>query len=130
MTAVITNIKKIGLKIRAGEGKGDYMFSSAEPFVFIFGVASEGLCVFEALLDGKCVGEKVALKVEQSELTDVFGHLYRPLMQFLGLADQPWQLYLDITVAGIDDPKEKEVIQAMAAAVGHSCGAGCDCGCH
>ncbi|HKJ64760.1 MAG TPA: hypothetical protein VJ969_05125 [Desulfopila sp.] len=130
MTAVISNLKKIGLKVRAGEGKGDYMFSSGEPFVFIFGAASEGLCVFEALLDGKCVGEKVTIKAEQSELTSVFGHLYRPLMQFLGLAIQPRQLHLDITVASIDDPREKEVIQAMAATVGHSCGAGCDCGCH
>ncbi len=130
MTAVISNLKKVGLKIRAGDGKDGYMFSSAEPFVFIFGVASEGLSAFEVLLDGKGVGEKVTLTAEQSELAGVFGHLYRPLMEFLGLAVQPRRLHLDITVSDIDDAQEKEIIRAMTAALGRSCGGGCDCGCH
>lgn len=130
MTAVISNLKKIGLKIRAGDGKEGHVFSSADPFTFIFGAASEGLCAFEILLDGKAIGERVSVTADQSEMTEVFGHLHRPLIHFLGLPVQPQRLHVEASVAGIEEATEKEIIQAMAAAVAGGCGGGCGCGCH
>ncbi|MBM9606124.1 hypothetical protein [Desulfopila inferna] len=127
MTAIVSNLKKISMAIRAAAGPGGIPTASEQRLSFIFGVAGSGLCPFEIQLADKAVGEKLELSVLRDEIKEYFGHLSAPLVQSLNLQIMPSRLFLEITITGIEEPVQQEIVKAMAAALSGDCDCGCDC---
>ncbi len=127
----IDNLKKVSLAMRAGEEQNKYNLTP-EPvnLDFIYGVASEGLCNLEAVLNGKEKGEIIHFDVVRNDAREKCGHLLHSLLSALGIQHVPEVLLLEMEVADIREAESREVVQAMSKSLGHSgCGGGCDCGC-
>jgi len=127
-THVVDNMKKITLTLETGRSQdsmdlGEQAFS----FQFIYGVGTEGLCLFEKALFEKKIGEETVFRVDPHQASEVFGHLKQSLAFFLPLS-KPF--YLKSTVKAIETADNRELIQAIAGGGGSSdCGCGCDGDC-
>lgn len=123
LTATIQHLKKVTLALKASH-------DSSEPaiFVFIYGIASTGLCPFESALYDKGVGESLDFTISASEGHDFFGHLFLPLRQALGLQIMPEKIILKVEVITVADADNREVVQSLAKAQS-GCGHGGSCGC-
>lgn len=124
----VDNMKKIKLTLETGTSR-DSMDLSDQPFSFqfIYGVGSEGLCLFEKALFEKKIGEETVFRVDPHQTSEVFGHLKQSLAFSL-----PFEatFYLKSTVKAIQTVDNRELIQAIAAGGGSSnCGCGCDGDC-
>ncbi len=128
----IENLKKISLRIKAGDKPGVYNLL-AEPvdFNYIHGVASEGLSELERELHQRKIGDEVVVTVARKNAGEVCGYLLKPLRLAFGLKNLPESLYLAINVVAVDEPENREIIMAMAEALKKQggCGVTCDCGC-
>ena len=120
----IENLMKVSLNITAdGEAKPN---EQTALFEFIFGVGSEGITPFEKALFGKSIGDHVQLDIGPADYRETVGHLELPLFKQIGITKAT---SLQVTVAGITKPEDREVVKAMAA--GSSCSdCGCGCGGH
>lgn len=109
----VSSIKKIRLSIlRDG---------SLEPFTFdfIYGIGPNGLTPFEMLLAEKEIGSEIEVHVSAKEFPEIFGHLSF-LLQGLSLSRE--NTTLRFRVEKIEEPRQREIIKAMAeAATGCSC---------
>ncbi len=130
MSTVVGNLKKVGLLLQAMDRLEGIGGGSAQPFCFIYGVAGGGLCPFEMEVRDRVVGDTFELHLSPAEMQLFFGHLYQPLLSHLNLPVMPRKISLTATVASVEDPDEREIIKAMAAAVSGSCQTGCGCDSH
>ncbi len=130
MSTAIAGLKKVGLLVRATDDREGDRGGSARPFFFIHGVAAGGLCPFEMEVRNRVVGDTFELNLSPAEMQPFCGHLYQPLLRHLNLLLMPLKFDLTVRVTSVEEPDEREVIKAMAAAVGGGCHTDCGCGCH
>jgi hypothetical protein len=129
-TDVIGYMKKITVSLEAGTSP-DSMDLSRHPFSFqfIYGVGTEGVCLYEKALFEKRTGEETLLWVDRHQTGEVFGHLKQSLITFLPMAAP---FYLKSTVTAIETADNREIVRAIAKGTESSdCGCGCggDCSC-
>lgn len=131
MNATIQLMKKVTLSLMAGSETGiRNLTSSPASFEFIFGVASDGFCPFESMLQDMKKGDKLAISVKNADAHEFFGYIFHDLYQALGLQIMPETALLEIEVASVNDATDREVVQAVAKALSHGgCGGSCGCGC-
>jgi len=125
---VVDNMKKITLALETGTSQ-DSMDLSDQPFSFqfIYGVGTEGLCLFEKALFEKKIGEETVFRVDPHQASEVFGHLRQTLAPSLPLATT---FYLKSTIKAIETADNRELIRAIAEGGGSTdCGCGCDGDC-
>ncbi len=125
---VIGYMKKVSLSLEAGTTQ-DSMDLSEQPFSFqfIYGVGTEGVCLFEKALFEKRPGEKILLQVDPHQTGEIFGHLKQRLFNFLPMNRS---FYLKSTITAIETADSREIVQALAKGTGSSdCGCGCDGNC-
>ena len=60
-TDVIDNMKRITLSLETGPSPNNMKGSKPVSFQFIYGVGTQGLCLFEKALFGKKIGEETLL---------------------------------------------------------------------
>jgi hypothetical protein len=121
----VENLKKITLEIRAGTSPDDMNLTPQIPqFSFIFGLAPEGMTPFEYKLVDKFKNDEVLLHLKEASLATFFEHLNPPIRD---LMKGRQEFYLQVKIAEISSPDNREVVKAMAEMAGH--GGGCDCGC-
>ncbi|MEE4243316.1 MAG: hypothetical protein V2I36_17775 [Desulfopila sp.] len=130
MSKNISPSKKVNLLLRNEDSETGIHEEPGRVFSFIYGVAGNGLVPFELTVAGKAVGDTFILHLTQEELQPFFAHLFRPFMRHLDTPALPLELHFTVTVLSVEDPDEREIVKAMAAAVGGGCHGGCDCGCH
>ena len=101
-TDVIDYMKKITVSLETGTSP-DSMDLSKHPFSFqfIYGVGTEGVCLFEKALYEKRSGEEILLQVDPHQTREVFGHLKQSLRRFS--APWPRPFYLKSTITAIED---------------------------
>lgn len=134
MTVTIEPLKKVTLSLLAGSGGGESekynLTGSPVHFQFIYGVASDGLCPFEAALHDKAIGESLTFAVSSGEAHEFFGHLFSPLYRALGVQIIPETLTLHAEVTAVADAENQEIVQSLAKALASGgCGGSCGCGC-
>jgi len=131
LTLSINNLTKVVVTVRAGRDEDTFdLTSSPVPFEFIFGVGTEGFCAFESALYEKSEGEQVTMTVAAGEAGEVFGHLLTRIRHILGVPKIIEPLFLEVTITGVSQTDNHELVQAIAAAAGRGgCGGSCDCGC-
>ncbi len=134
MTATIEPLKKITLSLLAGSsGSASATYNltgSPVNFQFIYGVASDGLCPFEAALHDKAIGESMTFAVSSGEGHAFFGHLCLPLYRALGIQIIPEALTLLAEVTAVSEAENQEIVQSLAKALASGgCGGSCGCGC-
>jgi len=126
----ISYMKKVTVSLEAGTTP-DNMDLSKQPFSFqfIYGVGSEGVCLFEKALFEKRPGEKILLQIDPCQTGEIFGHLKQLLVSYLPM-NRPF--YLQSTITAMEAADNREIVQALAKGSGSSdCGCGCggDCAC-
>lgn len=131
MTTTVQYLKKVSLLLKGGnEPELPVLTDSPVSFEFIYGVASSGICQFEAALCDKQVGDSLHIPVAKASACDFFGHLLSPLRQALGMHTMPNTFTLAIEIAAVTDATDREVAQAVARGLSHGgCGGSCGCGC-
>ena len=129
MTEKISNLKKVHVSLLLTDDQRNILKVGRKPFAFIFGCASTGLNPLELELTDKMEGDELMLSMHSSELPAKLGHLLQPIRHTLSLQILPQQINLLITVDKVEKASEREIIQAMAGAIGSGCGSNCDCGC-
>ena len=131
MKTTIQPLKKITLSLMAGSIPEKYnLTGSPVALEFIYGVASDGLCPFESVLNDKHEGDRLILSVPAADAHEFFGHIFQSLHQVLGLQIMPTTIHLKIEVTAVVDADSREVVQSLAKALAHgSCGGSCGCGC-
>ena len=119
-------LKKITVSLEMGTSEKDMDLSSAPGEIQFFdGVGAQGICLFEKALFGKQLGETIVLKVNNSNLNDLFGHLLPTLSSIL---PQKSDYFLKSSIVSVDSAENREIVQAIADGTG-SCGCDCGCGC-
>jgi len=128
----IDYLSKVSLEIeRGGEpARLDTSGQAPQPLHFIFGVASNGLSPFEQAIHFKSSGDRFELSVESGNAPSYFGHIYKQLCSQMVLGIIPETFDITFIVTDVKKSDEREIVKALAQAVGHGCGGGsCDCGC-
>jgi len=134
LTATIEPLKKVTLSLLAGSsGSQSEKFNlTAAPvdFQFIYGVACDGLCPFEAALHDKAIGDSLSLAVSSGEAPEFFGHLFSPLYRALGVQIIPETITLQAEITAVAAAENQEIVQSLAKALtSGGCGGSCGCGC-
>ena len=122
----IEALKKVSLSLEAGNEAEEMDLSSRPiPFEMVVGLGTEGYTPFEYELLGKKAGDTVEVGIMGGNMVEMFGHLDVPLPEKVqGLPS----FFLRATVREVVDADQREVVRAMAGAVG-GCGGSC-CGSH
>lgn len=125
----VENLSKVSLLIRAGASP-DLMDIEPNPiaFDFVFGVAVEGMTLFEFELIHKQVGEEICIHLKKKLYPQFFEHIRPPLDT---LFDGREEAYLKVKITGVAPADDRSILKAMAEATAHGggdCGCGCGCG--
>ncbi len=122
----IEGFKKVTVLIEAGTNEKE-MDLTPEPvsFEFVVGVGPEGYTTFEYELLEKRVGDILHFEIQGWRFDEMFGRLAVPLPDKVRSMDA---FFMKVTVYGIGDADQKEIVRAMAGRVG-DCGGNC-CGNH
>lgn len=131
MTLSIQNLSKVEVTLQAGKDRDTSdLTPNPVPYDFIYGVGKEGFCSFESALYGKSVGEKCTMIITSGEAVEIFGHMRMQICNSLGIARIEDPFFLEITVTGVSQSGDRELVQAIAKAASQGgCGGNCDCGC-
>ncbi len=130
MPSSIELLKKVCLRLSAGNQKGMNNLADSVDFQFILGVASDGLTPFEASLLNKESSWNYVIEVSAHDIAIFFGYLKLLIQDSLSITSFPKTLFLTITIMDVVTPSNMEIVQAIAKATAHgSCGGSCDCGC-
>ena len=101
-------------------------------FVFIFGLAPEGLSEFEYAVSSMKVGDELELASRDVDLRSYMGRLFPMFCTQLGVLDDGgrWQ-HLNFRFRAACSPSPSEIVAAMADMQKYGgCSGSCDCGCH
>ncbi len=115
-------MKKIGLRVTIKDINGNPLLNSSE-FDFIFGIGTTGLAPLEYLIEGKCQGDEVQIRVENRDITHIFGHIPPPFSIESIKIDTPF--IISIEILSVSTPEDREVIRALADIA--NCGEHCCC---
>ncbi len=126
----ISPLKKVSLAVAFAFQKDTVESAEEHPLTFIYGAASGGLSPFERQLADKHSGEAFDFTLNQDDLSDFFGHLFRPLRNSLALQVLPPELHFRVVINMIESAEDFEIITAMKEYLDSGCGGGCGCGCH
>ena len=123
---VVDYLKKVTIELEAGS-KSDHMNLTNAPFqhTFVFGVASDGITLFEKAFFAGTVGDQQTFEIKGENACDILGHLRTSLLSQLPVSPP---FFLKARITNIVQAENREVIQAMAATL-NDCGDNCDCGC-
>jgi hypothetical protein len=121
----VDSLKKIEMFLEAGTTPNK-MDITSQPVKeqFIFGIASDGLTPFECEMADKSPGEVTVLQLNQTQITTMFGHLAKLILDNIEMRDS---FYLKVKIIDIVTPENREVVNAIAESLKH--GDGCECGC-
>ena len=124
-TAVIDNMKRITLSLETGPSPNNMKGSKPVLFQFIYGVGTQGLCLFEKALFGKKIGEELFFQLDPYQTDEMFGHLEQQLIAIIPL-EKPCTL--KSTITAIETADKRELVRAIAKGSGsNDCGCGCGC---
>ncbi len=84
-TDVIDNMKRITLSLETGPSPNNMKGSKPVLFQFIYGVGTQGLCLFEKALYGKKIGEELFFQLDPYQTDEMFGHLEPQLTAIMPL---------------------------------------------
>ena len=122
----VENLKKITLSFRAGTSPDEMDLTPKYPeYNFIFGLAPEGMTLFEYNLVEKVEGDEVLLHLKKDSFSKFFEHLNPPIGDLL---DGREEIYLKAKIQAISAAENREIVKALADMTAHG-GGGCDCGC-
>jgi hypothetical protein len=122
----VENLKKITLSFRAGTAPDEMDLTPKYPeYIFIFGLAPEGMTPFEYKLVEKVEGDEVLLHLKKDTFSKFFEHLNPPIGDLL---DGREEIYLKAKIQAISAAENREIVKALADMTAHG-GGGCDCGC-
>ena len=123
---VVDYFKKVTLALEAGSDP-EHMNLTNGPFqhTFVFGVAADGITLFEKALFARAIGDQQTFDIKGENACEILGYLRTPLMDQLPV---PPPFFLKARIVDIDQAENREVVQAMAAAI-NDCGDSGDCGC-
>lgn len=130
MNDVIQQLKRVTLSVKHLHSAGGGGSAQSSQLRFFYGIAADGLTPFEMALSDKRVGARLHCDLLSGQIGEYFGHLLPAMHRALGdnLVDQV--LSLEMEVLAVEDPDNRDLVQAMARSLGHGCGGGsCDCGC-
>lgn len=130
MTQQDKTTKRLEITLLAGGGRNAFNLTpSPVTLSFIYGIQTE-LTPFELALGQLDKGESITVELLGSELQPYFGSLYHEILKLTNMHLVPATVFLQFTLQKYSEVSAKEVVQAMARAVGHgNCGGSCDCGC-
>ena len=124
--SVVDYLKKVTLELEAGSGPGDMNLTNGPlQRTFVFGVASDGISLFEKALFAGEVGDERTFKIQGDSARETLGHLRSVLIGQLSVSPP---FFLKARITQIVQAENREVIQAMAATL-NDCSGDCDCGC-
>jgi hypothetical protein len=118
-------LKRVRTAVEAGAAETDPSAARSE-VAFIYGIGSVGVSPFECLLAGKQEGDTVFFRLAKAETDHFFSHLtalFHPLFEGRN------EIFFRIRITGIETPKPREVVKAIAEAMSHGHSGGCNCGC-
>jgi len=130
MSLSVEPMKKVQILLRAGTSQDTYSFTP-EPveYDFIYGVGSTGLTPFELALSDRYQGDVIHLSVSSGEAQQFFGTFLGEVTSRTHIAILPAQTFFEVTVGGIVDADNSEVVKALANSLKNGCGCGGSCGC-
>ena len=125
---VVDSLKKVTLDLEAGTISDDMNLTTIPiRFTFIFGVAADGINLFEKTLHAGAVGDERFIEIQPGTSSEILGHLKKDMLSRL---PAPPPFFLKARITHIVQAENREVIQAMATSVSDCSGGGdCDCGC-
>lgn len=125
---VVDYLKKVTLALEAGTLSDDMDLTTIPiRFTFIFGVATDGINLFEKALHAGAVDDERFIEIQPGTSNEILGHLKKDI---LSLLPAPPPFFLKARITHIVQAENREVIQAMATSVSDCSGGGdCDCGC-
>jgi len=125
---VVDYLKKVTLALEAGTVSDDMDLTTIPiRFTFIFGVATDGINLFEKALHAGAVDDERVIDIQPGTSNEILGHLKKDM---LSLLPAPPPFFLKVRITHIVQAENREVIQAMATSVSDCSGGGdCDCGC-
>ena len=125
---VVDYLKKVTLALEAGTVSDDMDLTTIPiRFTFIFGVATDGINLFEKALHAGAVDDERFIEIQPGTSNEILGHLKKDI---LSLLPAPPPFFLKARIIHIVQAENREVIQAMATSVSDCSGGGdCDCGC-
>ena len=125
---VVDYLKKVTLALEAGTLSDDMDLTTIPiRFTFIFGVATDGINLFEKALHAGAVDDERVIDIQPGTSNEILGHLKKDM---LSLLPAPPPFFLKARITHIVQAENREVIQAMATSVSDCSGGGdCDCGC-
>ena len=125
---VVDYLKKVTLALEAGTLSDDMDLTTIPiRFTFIFGVATDGINLFEKALHAGAVDDERVIDIQPGTSNEILGHLKKDM---LSLLPAPPPFFLKVRITHIVQAENREVIQAMATSVSDCSGGGdCDCGC-
>lgn len=100
-------------------------------FVFIYGVAPEGVSDFEIAVSDLKIGDSIKISMSEINLRTYLDRLFLIFCKQTNLVEFNKTMGLILTLRDISTPAATEIISAMAEVqkMG-SCSGSCDCGCH
>lgn len=127
---VIQQLKRVTLSVKLTHPAGEDGYAQSSRLRFFYGIAADGLTPFEMALSDKRVGERLCCELLSTQRGEYFGHLLPFMHRALGNDPIGPSLSLEVEVLAVEDPDNRELVQAMARSLGHGCGGeNCDCGC-
>jgi hypothetical protein len=127
---VIQQLKRVTLSVKHLPSEGGDGWAQRAQLQFFYGIAADGLTPFEMTLSDKRVGDRLRCDLFPAQVEEYFGHLHPALRRAMvgNLIGPPFSL--EVEVLAVEDPDDRDLVQAMAKTLGHGCGGGsCDCGC-
>jgi hypothetical protein len=127
---VIQQLKRVTLSVKHLHSASGDDSTESSLLRFFYGIAADGLTPFEMALSDKRLGDRLRCDLFSGQAREYFGHLLFDLRKVMGvdLIGQPCSL--EVEVLRVEEPDNRDLVQAMARSLGHGCGGGsCDCGC-
>lgn len=124
------DIKRYLIEITRSESSDKEIKSDTLSCEIITGIESGGITPFEKALLSVGVGETTVLQINHQERQLYFSCFYPTVSHFFVQNHLSQPVVLQAKVKKIEDPTNKEIVQAMAQSLSHGCGGGsCGCGC-
>jgi len=122
--SLVDYLKKVTVTMETGPSPDMTNSNEAgQSFQFVYGIGTQGICLFEKALFGKERGQDILLEVTLDQADDIFGHLKPSLREIL---PRLFPYYIKATVIAVEKADPHEIVHAMAKG---SADCSCDCGC-
>lgn len=124
-------LKKMHFDIQVTSDDSDVVPAEKHRFIFIYGVATEGLSDFEIAIDGLNEGDTLEVPISEVDIRTYLDRLFLMFSKQTGLVEFNRSMRLVFDLKEISRPEAREIVSAMADAQKMGgCSGSCDCGCH